>query len=283
MESEVFELVINGVHDTSTTTRANIIELLKPRCRATVKDLESALHRGGLVVERSSKPEGLSALQADLIRAGAQVAIVRAPGLSSAPAGDTSTFPAFYHKYCKGLIGCLERMDPKQLEELTKDFLQARARRSQIFVIGNGGSAANASHWGNDFSKPRFKDPKSLFRVISLTDNLSWISATANDEGYDLIFVNQLKTLMQPNDLVLAISSSGNSPNVIKAVEFAKAGGATTYAIVGFDGGKLMQIADKPLYIPSKKGQYGFMEDITLVIGHIISIYLYEHDQELFE
>lgn len=99
-----------------------------------------------------------------------------------------------------------------------RDLLKARAEDRQIFIIGNGGSAAAASHMATDFAKNRFKDETKNFRVMSLSDNTSWITATANDYGYENIFTNQLKNLMRPGDIVIAISSSGNSQNVVRAV-----------------------------------------------------------------
>ncbi len=136
---------------------------------------------------------------------------------------------------------------------------------------------------GNDFTKERFADERLLFRVVGLTDNVSTITATGNDFGYDYIFVNQLKNLLQPGDLVVSISSSGNSPNILKAVEYANKKGATTYGIVGFNGGKLKDSATKSIYIPTRPGQYGFMEDVTLILVHIMSVFIYEQDKELAE
>lgn len=196
--------------------------------------------------------------------------------------GETS-FSKFYFKYTSKLLHILSQMDVEKVEELVEDILLARKNNKQIFIFGNGGSASTASHMANDFSKPRFDDDKTLFRVICLNDNISTLTATANDFGYDNVFSVQLKNLMQKDDLIIAISSSGNSKNVINAIEVAKKKGAKTYGVVGFDGGKLMRAAEKTLYIPTKVGQYGYMEDVTLIINHIMSVYVYERDKSLNE
>lgn len=194
-----------------------------------------------------------------------------------------SSFTDFFAKYSDGVIRTLQGLDVKALESFCNLLISARKNKKRIYVIGNGGSAATASHLCNDFSKRRFSDDNSLFRVMSLTDNLSWISAIGNDEGYEHIFSSQLQSHLDPGDLVIAISSSGNSPNVLKALTLAKDKKATSVAIVGFGGGKAAPLADLIIDIPSKKGQYGYMEDVTLIINHILSIYIYEQDQKTFK
>lgn len=189
----------------------------------------------------------------------------------------------FFTDYCDTLRSRLQEMRADEILAFAQALLRARAERRQIFLLGNGGSAANASHFTNDLTKERFPDPASLFRALSLTDCLPWITATANDFGYDLIFVQQLKNLLQPGDMVVAVSSSGNSPNVIKAVEYANDHGAVTYAIVGFSGGELSQKAQYQVYIPTKKGQYGFMEDATSIIFHAVSIFIQEQDRRTLQ
>jgi D-sedoheptulose 7-phosphate isomerase len=114
--------------------------------------------------------------------------------------------------------------------------------------------------------------------VVCLNDCIPLLTALANDEGYQNVFSAQLNNHVESGDLVIAISSSGNSPNVIKAIEVAKERGAKTWSWVGFDGGELMRKSDCQIYIPSKKGQYGFMEDITLVITHMLSVFIQEQD-----
>lgn len=194
---------------------------------------------------------------------------------------EESFFSKFYFKYTSKLLHILSQVDVNSIEDLVEDIILARENNKQIFIFGNGGSASTASHMANDFSKPRFEDENTLFRFICLNDNISTLTATANDFGFDNIFSVQLKNLLQKDDLVIAISSSGNSVNVINAIEVANAKGAKTYGIVGFDGGKLIRTAQKSLYIPTKVGQYGYMEDVTLILNHIMSVYIYERDRAI--
>ncbi len=200
-------------------------------------------------------------------------------GQTDGPGTTSESFVSFYQKYTAGLMRCINALDVDAVDKLVKLLLVTRAKGKRIFFIGNGGSAATASHAATDFSKERFSEEHLLFKAISLTDNTSLITATGNDLGYEQVFVQQLKTLMTQGDLVIAISSSGNSENILQAVEYARSKGAYTVGVVGFDGGKLQQLADTAVHIPTKNGQYGFMEDISLMIVHIASIYLFEYDQ----
>ncbi|RMG45103.1 MAG: SIS domain-containing protein, partial [Candidatus Dadabacteria bacterium] len=157
----------------------------------------------------------------------------------------------------------------------------ARERESTVFIFGNGGSAAAASHFATDLAKDRFGDKRYLFKVMSLVDNTPLITATANDYGYEEIFLRQLKLYLKPDDLVIAISSSGNSENVIRATSFARESGAKTWGIVGFSGGKLAETAEQSVYIPTSVGQYGFMEDVTSILIHMVTVHIYEQDRKI--
>src|SRR5205085_4359406 len=125
-------------------------------------------------------------------------------------------------------------------------------RQATVFVIGNGGSAANASHFAQDLAKGTCHDMQQerRIRALSLTDNIAFISALGNDEGYDQIFVQQLRTFCRPGDLLIAISGSGNSPNVLRAVEYAHEQGMKTIGVTGFSGGKLRDLADECVHVP---------------------------------
>lgn len=191
---------------------------------------------------------------------------------------DSASFSAFFAEYAARLSKVLSLMDTAAIEGLVQDLFTARRYNRQIFVFGNGGSAATASHLVNDLAKQRHDDERLLFRAISLTDNFSWVSATANDMGYDSVFTQQLKNLLQPQDLVIAISSSGNSPNILRALEYANSKGALTYAIVGFTGGKAAELAQRLIYIPTLVGEYGYMEDVTSILGHMITLYVERTD-----
>lgn len=200
------------------------------------------------------------------------------PVLSADQRSLQQSLSGFLSKYIDGLATGLRLLDTAALTLLVDDLCRAREENRQIFILGNGGSAAVASHLANDLGKQRFDDPRYSFRVLSLTDNVPWITATANDFGYDHVFVNQLKNLLQPGDLVISISSSGNSKNVLHAVDYANERGARTWGLVGFEGGALKDRAQQIIYTPSQPGQYGYAEDISAVVCHMVSIYITERD-----
>ncbi|MBO9688672.1 MAG: SIS domain-containing protein [Mitsuaria chitosanitabida] len=138
----------------------------------------------------------------------------------------------------------------------------------KIFTCGNGGSASTASHYITDWNKMINLATGRKFRGISLCDNIGAITAFANDLSYDEVFAGQLRAAMDEGDLVIAISGSGNSPNVLKAVEYANANGADTLAVVGYDGGKLLPLAKQHILVPSFDMQ--MCEDIHLMFGHMV-------------
>jgi D-sedoheptulose 7-phosphate isomerase len=138
----------------------------------------------------------------------------------------------------------------------------------QIITCGNGGSAYAASHYITDWNKMVNLATGRKFRGISLCDNIGIVTAFANDVAYDEVFAGQLKSLLEPGDLVIAISGSGNSRNVVKAVEYANETGADTLAVVGYDGGRLKQIARHVVLVPSFDMQ--LCEDVHLMFGHMV-------------
>jgi D-sedoheptulose 7-phosphate isomerase len=138
----------------------------------------------------------------------------------------------------------------------------------QIITCGNGGSAYAASHYITDWNKMINMATGRKFRGVSLCDNLGMVTAFANDVSYDEIFVGQLKAILERGDLVIAISGSGNSANVVKAVEYADGAGATTLGIVGYDGGKLKAVARHSVWVPSFDMQ--LCEDVHLMFGHMV-------------
>lgn len=149
------------------------------------------------------------------------------------------------------------------------DVLQeARLRGSQVFIMGNGGSASTASHFVCDLAKNTRHESLPHFRVIGLTDNMAIFSALANDEGYEKVFSQQLANLLRPGDIVIAISASGNSKNVINAVEAAQKQDATVIAFTGFDGGRLGQLANINIHVVSNIIEH--VEDIHLMLEHLI-------------
>lgn len=183
--------------------------------------------------------------------------------------------PAAYARaYLDYLASCFAAIDQDALARFVNLLLAARESGQAVFFIGNGGSAATASHFANDISIGTRTGDEKPFRAISLTDNVAVMTALANDEGYDRMFVDQLKVQMRDGDALVAISASGNSPNVIAAVEYAKSRGAQIVGLTGFDGGKLKDLSDIKLHVQTDKGEYGPVEDIHMIFDHLVGSYL---------
>jgi len=179
----------------------------------------------------------------------------------------------FATAYLQYLTKVLENIDPKAIGEFISILLSARERGATIFFIGNGGSAATASHFANDLSIGTNSYEKP-FRALSLADNIAIITAIGNDFGYEEIFVRQLKILGQKGDVLVGISASGNSPNLIHALDYAKDVGIQSIAITAFDGGKMKNIADHSVHIPTGPKEYGPAEDAHMILDHLIGAYL---------
>jgi D-sedoheptulose 7-phosphate isomerase len=188
----------------------------------------------------------------------------------------------FAKDYIKGLKDVLDRIPLGPIDEIVQAIELAQNERRQIFVIGNGGSAATASHMMNDLCKGTLGHkgdaPWPRLRVIALTDNVSLMTAWANDSDYTRVFSEPLKNLAQRGDLLIAISASGNSPNIIAAVDAAKQIGVKVIGLVGFGGGKLAKLAEISFVVPSDG--YGPVEDVHMILDHIITGYLYEKLKE---
>lgn len=176
--------------------------------------------------------------------------------------------------YVERLSGLLEALDLPALEGIINDLRAARDRGSMIFIAGNGGSAATATHWVNDLCKAASRSGRRPIRAISLSDNPSWLTALGNDEGYDRVFEGQLVNLACPGDLLVVISASGNSPNLLRAVEFASSQGIETIALLGFDGGQLRTMVDQSVWIETPVGEYGLVESAHSVVADIVTTYL---------
>lgn len=179
---------------------------------------------------------------------------------------------AFIADYLSSLRRCLEILPQEQIAEVIGALEEARSRDAQIFVIGNGGSAATASHMAVDLGKGASLGRSRRFRVLSLTDNVPWMSALSNDESYADVFVEQLRNYARPGDLLLAFSASGNSENVLRAVDYANSIGCATIGFSGFAGGRLKDTAASCLVVPSD--HMGRIEDAHLVIQHVVSYWL---------
>lgn len=176
--------------------------------------------------------------------------------------------------YITRLQQTISHLPTAPIEEAIHILHQARLANRTIFIMGNGGSASTASHFVCDLAKNTRRPATGLekplpdFRVLGLTDNVASITAYANDEGYDQVFARQLAAFVQPRDVVIAISTSGNSPNVLEGVRVARAAGATTISFTGFDGGQLATMSDLDLHVASNIIEH--VEDIHLVLEHLI-------------
>lgn len=174
--------------------------------------------------------------------------------------------------YLGDLRGVLADLPLGDLEKVIERLEVVREHRRGVFLFGNGGSAATASHIANDLAKATIAAGLPKLRVVALTDNVPLITAWANDKAYEAVFAEQLDNLVAPGDLVVGISTSGDSPNVLRAFELAKARGAVTVALTGQTGGALKGLADICLMVPSRHTQ--LVEDVHLAIGHCILVTL---------
>ncbi|MBI2664027.1 SIS domain-containing protein [Candidatus Woesearchaeota archaeon] len=176
----------------------------------------------------------------------------------------------------------MDSINPEDVKVVVDALFQAWKDGKQVFIFGNGGSASTASHFACDLGKGTLQkvyDPsEKRFRVISLTDNVAVMTAFANDVHFDEVFSQQLNNLVNEGDVVIAITGSGNSPNVIKGIEMAKRFKAKTFAFLGFDGGKLKDMVDH--YIHVKSSHYGRVEDCHLMLHHLITDYLHKKIKE---
>ncbi|HZA56273.1 MAG TPA: SIS domain-containing protein [Candidatus Udaeobacter sp.] len=165
----------------------------------------------------------------------------------------------------------LHQIDMNALERIVQHLRNARDSGATIYVAGNGGSAATASHWANDLGKATKAAGRAPMRVMSLSDNISWLTALANDEGYERVFSGQLENFARAGDVLIVISASGNSPNLIRAVELARRLGVVTIGFLGFDGGALKNRVDEYLWLHTEKGAYGLVESGHALICHILT------------
>ena len=170
--------------------------------------------------------------------------------------------------YITKLTALLQSIDPKEVEKVGLLLSAAREEGRQVFLLGNGGSAASASHLAVDLGKGCSRNREKRFRVLSLTDNTPWMTALSNDISYEDVFVEQLKNYAEKGDLLIAISGSGNSKNVLKALQYANQIGCETIGISGFAGGKLKDLVKHHVHI--KSDHMGLIEDGQMIVGHIL-------------
>lgn len=180
----------------------------------------------------------------------------------------------YIQKHINTLSKLIQEIDSSQLKAVAETLYIAWQNKQNIFCIGNGGSAATSAHFATDLSWGRNKANQDRPKAISLTTNTSILTALSNDIGYDSVFCEQLKTFLQKHDIVFAISASGNSQNIIKAIEYANSVGAITIGLSGFDGGTMKSICQKCIHVNTNQGEYELVEDVHHAICHMLSTYI---------
>jgi D-sedoheptulose 7-phosphate isomerase len=181
----------------------------------------------------------------------------------------------YLKSYKEKSVDIMQKIAEKDVEHLIGLLETARQAHQQIFLCGNGGSAATASHFANDLGKGASWGREKRFRVLALTDNVSWITALANDTDYSQIFVEQLKNYAQPNDLLVAFSGSGNSSNVLEVIKWANENDLLTVGVTGRPGGELGKIARHPIFVESS--HMGHIEEGHFLIQHLVGYYFIEN------
>ena len=187
-----------------------------------------------------------------------------------------------FKQYVQELNGALKSINQDELVNFVNLINDARANKKHVFIVGNGGSASTASHWATDMSKGLHHAGVKAVKAVSLTDNTAWISAAANDLGYQHIFTDQLRSQADSGDLLITISASGNSKNIIHAIGYARTHEIKTLSIVGFDGGKAKEVSDYCLHIPTLHGRYGVAEDAQLILNHYICDFLVRQSSDSY-
>jgi D-sedoheptulose 7-phosphate isomerase len=190
-----------------------------------------------------------------------------------------STDPkTFFSAYTDRLSAALKLLDLPAVERLARELLECWRTGRQVFLVGNGGSAGNALHLANDYVYALSKRPGSGIRAHGLAANSSVLTCLANDEGYETVYALQLAVMARPGDVLIAFSGSGNSPNILRALEEARRIGMISYAVLGFSGGKAKALADVPIHVPVDDMQVA--EDLQMAVGHMIMQWLHaQRDQ----
>ena len=176
----------------------------------------------------------------------------------------------FVVEYIEKLKHLLDQVNPSIIQQIVKAIEGTLLKKSSIYILGNGGSSATASHMVNDLGAGLRRREIINFDVRSLGDNTPVVTAIANDIGYENIYYMQMKGLISSDDVVIAISCSGNSTNIIKAVQYARSLGCLIIGVTGFDGGCLKEMADIKFHVDAGKGEYGLVEDVHMILDHII-------------
>lgn len=190
------------------------------------------------------------------------------PSPSNAPAATRPLVAPFAEKYVAAHIRDLQSLPLAQISGAIELLRAAHAANRRIFIFGNGGSAANASHFATDLGKGASDALGCRFKVLSLTDNVAWLTAIGNDYAYEDVFVRQMENYAEPSDLAISVSVSGDSPNCVKALSWAQAHGLATIALVGAKRGRTAELAQLVIEIPDT--HYGRVEDAQMTVLHLL-------------
>jgi D-sedoheptulose 7-phosphate isomerase len=179
----------------------------------------------------------------------------------------------FTKVYVSELKSILDKIDPSIVSDIVSSINKTIGKKSRIYILGNGGSSATASHMVNDLGAGLRRRKLLNLDIVSLGDNAPVVTAIANDIGYENIFYMQMKGLINVDDVIIAISCSGNSPNIVKAATYAKELGCEIIGVTGFDGGLLKKMSDINFHIDATENEYGLVEDAHMILDHIIYSY----------
>jgi D-sedoheptulose 7-phosphate isomerase len=192
---------------------------------------------------------------------------------------ESNDISAFAEQYIGELKETLDEISQENVQTIVDVIYDAYRNNKQVFIMGNGGSASISSHFACDLGKGTIMEGKSRFRVMSLNDNIALITALSNDFGYDCVFKEQLINLVSEGDIVIAITGSGNSPNILEAMRYAESRHATTIGLIGFGGGKLKEMVDYEITVNNHN--YGQVEDVHLILEHMIcQFFKYRFERE---
>jgi D-sedoheptulose 7-phosphate isomerase len=179
-------------------------------------------------------------------------------------------------RYVASFTRLLDDLDHEAIERVVERLRTARDNGATVFIAGNGGSASTASHWVNDLGKATKRSGRTPIKVMSLGDNVPWLTALGNDEGYERVFSGQLENFAVEGDVLMLISASGNSPNLIDAIHLARSRGMHTVGLLGFDGGKAFELCDDAVLLRTEIGEYGLVETGHSLVADIITTCLIE-------
>jgi D-sedoheptulose 7-phosphate isomerase len=179
---------------------------------------------------------------------------------------------AYFDGYFDKVRKVMDEVSAEDVGEVIRVLEEAYQRGRTVFICGNGGSAATASHWACDLGKGTVAEGKPRFRVLSIGDHQALLTAYANDCGYETVFAEPIRSWARPGDVVILITASGNSPNILAAARAAREMGCTTVGLIGFGGGKLADLVDRQITVNCR--EYGPVEDLHMILDHLISGFL---------